>query len=261
MDDSEPGPRIRIDLHLHTLASRDCLSDPEEVLERALARGLDRIAITDHDRIGAALEMARRHPDRIIPGEEVKTAEGVDVIGLYLQEEIPGGTPARETCSRIREQGGIVYLPHPFAPGKGGSGELAEALAIRLDVVEVFNSRLHRAILNRRADEFADRHGLPGGAGSDAHSPGEVGRAWVDVPDHPNRPDALLDALASARVHGRESPRRVHLISTWAKVRKRLPGARTLESWKESSSGARRSGSPGGAAAASVESRKEGNRS
>lgn len=243
-DDSETGPRIRIDLHLHTLASRDCLSDPEEVLERALERGLDRIAVTDHDRIGAALEMARRYPDRVIPGEEVKTAEGVDVIGLYLQEEIPGGTPARETCSRIREQGGLVYLPHPFAPGKGGDGELAEELASQLDVVEVFNSRLHRAILNRRAEAFARRHGLPGGAGSDAHSIGEVGRAWIEVPDHPNRPDALLEALTSARVQGRESPRRVHLISTWAKIRKHLPGARSVESWKESSSVPRSPGSP-----------------
>ncbi|MFW6199014.1 MAG: PHP-associated domain-containing protein [Gemmatimonadota bacterium] len=234
-DPASPG-RIRIDLHLHTLASRDCLSDPEEVLGRALARGLDRIAITDHDRIGAALEMARRYPDRIIPGEEVKTAEGVDVIGLYLEEEIPKGTPAREACRRIREQGGIVYLPHPFAPGKGGSGELAESLVGLLDVVEVFNSRLHRATLNQRAGEFARRHGLPGGGGSDAHSPGEVGRAFVDVPDHPNEPQALLEALGSARIHGRESPRWVHLHSTWAKARKRLPGAASLESWKEESS-------------------------
>lgn len=225
--------RLRIDLHLHTLASRDCLTDPEEVLERALAAGLDRIAITDHDEIEAALEMAVRHPDRVIPGEEVKTAEGVDVIGLYLQERIPGGTPARETCHRIREQGGLVYLPHPFAPGKGGSGELAEELAPELDVVEVFNSRLHRAMLNHRARELADRHGLPGGAGSDAHSLGEVGRGFVEVPRHANRPEALLEALGSARIHGRESPRWVHLHSTWAKVRKRLPGSVSVDAWKE----------------------------
>jgi len=120
---------LRIDMHLHTHASWDCLSDPEKVLEKALARGLDRIAITDHDRIWAAREMARRYPDRIIAGEEVKTAEGIDVIGLYLKEEIPGGTPAREVCARVREQGGLVYLPHPYARGKGGSGRYAEELA------------------------------------------------------------------------------------------------------------------------------------
>lgn len=223
---------LRLDLHLHTLASRDCLSDPEAVLDRARAAGLDRIAVTDHDRMGAALEMFRRYPELIIPGEEVKTAEGVDVIGLYLQEEIPGGTPARETCRRIREQGGLVYLPHPYAPGKGGSGELAEELAPMLDVVEVFNARLHDPALNGKARELARRHRLPGGAGSDAHSLGEVGRASVTVPEHPSEPGALLEALSSARVDGTESPRRVHLYSTWAKIRKRLPGAPTLDTWK-----------------------------
>lgn len=223
---------FRVDLHVHTLASMDCVSDPEAVLERALAAGLDRIAITDHDRLGAALEMARRHPDRIIPGEEVKTAEGVDVIGLYLQREIPGGTPAADTCRMIRDQGGLVYLPHPFAPGKGGSGALAETLVSQLDVVEVFNARLHDPALNRRAADFSRRHDLPGGAGSDAHSPGEVGRAFVELPPHPNRPAALLDALRSARVHGVASPRWVHLLSAWARIRKRLPGVVSLEDWR-----------------------------
>lgn len=228
------SPRtLRIDLHLHTLASHDCVSDPERVLERARSVGLDRIAITDHDRLGAALEMARRHPDRIIPGEEVKTAEGVDVIGLYLHEEIPKGTPARDTCRMIRDQGGLVYLPHPYAPGKGGSGRLARALIPHLDVVEVFNARLHDPALNRRAAGLARRHGLPGGAGSDAHTVGEVGRASVTVPYHPNEPGALRDALESAAVHGDESPRHVHLWSVWARIRKRLPGTVTLEAWRD----------------------------
>lgn len=223
---------LRIDLHLHTLASRDCLTDPEEVLERAREAGLDRIAVTDHDRLGAALEMADRHPDRIIPGEEVKTAEGVDVIGLYLREEIPKGTPARETCRRIRDQGGLVYLPHPFAPGKGGSGALAEELAPHLHVVEVFNARLHDPELNRRARAFAERHDFPGGAGSDAHSLGEVGRAFVTLPPHPNEPDALLRALADAEVRGTASSRWVHVHSVWARIRKRFPGAPALDTWK-----------------------------
>lgn len=214
---------IRIDLHLHTRGSRDCLSDPERVLERALEEGLRRIAITDHDEIEVALRMAEAHPDRIIPGEEVKTAEGVDVIGLYLSERIPRGTPAREVCERARDQGGLVYLPHPYARGKGGSGRLAEELAPHLDVIEVFNARLHPAALNDRAADLAARWELPGGAGSDAHTVAEVGRAFVTVPDHANRPEALLSALAEARIHGRTSSHLVHLASTWAKIRKRLP--------------------------------------
>ena len=213
---------LRIDMHLHTHASWDCLSDPEKVLARAVARGVDRIAITDHDRIWAAREMARRYPERIIPGEEVKTAEGIDVIGLYLKEEIPGGTPAREMCARVREQGGLVYLPHPYARGKGGSGRYAEDLAEHSDIIEVFNARLHDRRLNQAAADLADRWSLPGGAGSDAHTLWEVGRACVELPVHPNRPDAFLEALRSARVSGVVSPHAVHLASTFAKVARRV---------------------------------------
>jgi len=217
---------LRLDLHLHTFGSWDCLSDPERVLERARERGLDRIAITDHDRLHVALEMADRHPERIIPGEEVRTAEGIDVIGLYLSEEIPRGTSARDVCRRVREQGGILYLPHPYAPGKGGSGRLAEELAPLVDVVEVFNGRLHPRGRNEPARDLADRHGRLPGVGSDAHTIGEVGRAWIEVPAHENDPQALRAALAEhRRVEGREASRMVHVASTWAKVRKKLPGA------------------------------------
>ncbi len=211
---------LRLDLHLHTKASYDCLSDPQAILHRARELGIDRIGVTDHDRLDLALELHDRYPERVIPGEEVRTAEGVDVIGLYLREEIPRGTSAEETCRRIREQGGIVYLPHAYAPGKGGSGRLAEQLAPLVDVVEVMNSRLRPMARNRQGADLARRHGRLRGAGSDAHTVGEVGRSYVELPEHPNEPEALLEALREGRVEGRISPRWVHLASTWAKIRK-----------------------------------------
>jgi predicted metal-dependent phosphoesterase TrpH len=221
---SSPPEIIRMDLHLHTRGSWDSLSDPEAVLARARAQGLHRIAITDHNRLEVALEMAERHPEAVIPGEEVKTAEGIDVIGLYLQSEIPKGTPAQETCRRIRAQGGIVYLPHPYAAGKGGSGRFAEELAPQVDVVEVFNARLRSRAANRKGGELARRHGKRVGAGSDAHTVGEVGNGQVIVPWHPNEPAALLKALEDAQVEGRRAPLHVFLASNWAKLRKGLPG-------------------------------------
>lgn len=217
-------PTLRLDLHLHTWGSWDCLSDPEAVLERARARGVGRIAITDHDRIEVALGMAERYPDRVIAGEEVRTAEGIDVIGLYLTELIPRGTPALEVCERVRDQGGVAYLPHPYARGKGGEGRYADELAAAVDVVEVFNARLHPGRLNDPAADLAGRHGRLRAAGSDAHTVREVAGAWVEVPWHENRPDALLAALADGRVEGRTSSNLVHLASTWAKVRRRLFG-------------------------------------
>ncbi|TVP74449.1 MAG: dephospho-CoA kinase [Gemmatimonadales bacterium] len=222
-DEAElPSVRIRLDLHLHTRGSWDCLSDPEEVLDRARARGIHRIAVTDHDRLSVALELAERFPEHVIAGEEVKTAEGVDVIGWYLSREIPGRTPAREVCTQIREQGGLVYLPHPFARGKGGSGRLAEALAPHLDAVEVFNARLQSAHRNRRAAAFSVQHDLPGGAGSDAHTVGEVGYTFVEVPHHASTPEHLLEALRHGRVHGRRAPLAVFAASNWAKLARRV---------------------------------------
>jgi len=222
---AEAGPgagKMYLDLHLHTRGSWDSLSDPEAVLQRARERGIERVAITDHNRLDVALEMAERYPDEVIPGEEVRTAEGVDVIGLYLSREIPEGTPALETCRRIREQGGIAYLPHPFARGKGGNGKLAETLAPVLDAVEVFNARVLSAERNRLGAEFARRHDLPGGAGSDAHTIGEVGNVRLEVAVHRNEPDALVQALRRSEVHGVPASPLAFVRSNAAKLLKRV---------------------------------------
>ncbi len=218
MADAEGETTVRIDMHLHTALSFDCRSAPEAVLERALARGMDRICVTDHDEIQAALELKERHPDRIIVGEEVKTREKVDVIGLYLSEWIPGGTPARRACEEIREQGGLVYVPHPFAGGKGGGGALLSEIEDLVDVVEGWNARLHTPDLNQQAQAWARARDLPMGAGSDAHSLGEVGRAWVEVPAFDDEPAAFLAALRTGSIHGGTSSRFVHIASTLAKL-------------------------------------------
>ena len=223
------GETMVLDLHLHTVGSWDCLSDPDAILARAAAVGIDRLAITDHNELHVARAMAERHPERVIAGEEVKTAEGIDVIGLYLDETIPKGTPALETIDRIRAQGGIPYLPHPFARGKGGGGTYVEELAPLVDVVEVFNARLHPEVLNAPTLPVVARYGRLPSVGSDAHTVGEIGNARLRVPRHENTPAALRRALARATWEGREASRLVHLASTWAKLRKRLPGAPRFE--------------------------------
>lgn len=213
---------MRIDMHVHTSRSFDCQSDPIAVLEAAIDRAVDRICITDHNEIETALWMKERYPDRIIVGEEVKTAEGVDVIGLYLKERIPEGTPAIATCEQIHEQGGIVYVPHPFARGKGGGGKILPIIEKHIDALEGFNARLHDPVLNERAVVWAKNSGIPLGAGSDAHTLREVGRAWVTVPPCDDEPRALVEALRRGTIHGNTSPWTVHIASTFAKLRKRV---------------------------------------
>lgn len=218
MGDAGSETAIRIDMHLHTALSFDCRSAPEAVLEAALARGIDRICVTDHDEIQGALELKEQHPDRVIVGEEVKTREKVDIIGLYLSEWIPGGTPARRVCEEIHEQGGLVYVPHPFAGGKGGGGKLLPQIEDLVDVVEGWNARLHATDLNRQAQAWARARDLPMGAGSDAHTLREVGRGWVEVSPFDDEPAAFLAALSTGSIHGGTSSRFVHLSSTLAKL-------------------------------------------
>jgi predicted metal-dependent phosphoesterase TrpH len=214
-----------MDMHLHTCGSFDCLSDPHALVRRALERGLDRICVTDHNEIAIARELHQAHPDHVIVGEEVRTAEGVDIIGLFLSELIPKGTPARETCEWIRAQGGFVYVPHPFAGGKGGGGRILADVEDLVDAIEGFNARLHDDALNERAVTWARERDLPTGAGSDAHTLGEVGRAWVELPPFEGAPD-LGRALRAGTIHGTSSSRLVHLASTWAKAHKWIAGER-----------------------------------
>jgi predicted metal-dependent phosphoesterase TrpH len=216
---------MRIDMHVHTRGSFDCLSDPDAVIRRARDSGLDRICITDHDEIDVALGLRSAYPDFVIAGEEVKTAERVDIIGLFLHERIPGGTPARRTCEMIREQRGIVYVPHPFAGGKGGGGRILAEIADLVDAVEGFNARIHSPALNERAVEWARARDLPVGAGSDAHTLQEIGRGWAEFSGTADTPVELLAGLRGGRIGGTPSSRLVHAASTWAKVRKGMGNA------------------------------------
>lgn len=219
------GGLLRLDMHIHSNVSFDCLSRPEGILRAARERGMDRLVITDHNQIAGALRLREMDPERILVGEEVKTRERVDIIGIFLEEVIPKGTPARETCERILAQGGVVYLPHPFDTRRAGGGRLVEELEELIDVVEVHNAR-SSARLNRRAEVWAGEHAKLMGAGSDAHTPREIGRGFVELPPFEPDREALLAALRKARVTGRTlSSRACHLFSTYANLRKRLPYA------------------------------------
>jgi predicted metal-dependent phosphoesterase TrpH len=213
---------MRVDMHLHTRRSFDCLNDPIELMDVARERGIDIVCVTDHNEIANALALKEKFPERVIVGEEVKTGEGVDIIGLFLNKHIAKGTPARRTCELIREQGGVVYIPHPFAGGKGGGGRLLEHIADLAEVVEGFNGRLHHQELNQRAVEWAQAHGLPVGAGSDAHTLAEIGRAYAEMPAFEDNADAFRSAIRSATIHGRASSRLVHAASTYAKLHKKF---------------------------------------
>lgn len=212
-----------VDLHMHTSASKDSLSDPADVIAQARRVGLDRIAITDHDQIRGAFEARDLDPERVIVGEEVRTEEGLDLIGLFLTDHIPPGSDFRRTAEAIRHQGGLVYLPHPFDSRRGTDEVFLATVEDCVDAVEGINARIHDPARNERAARWASDRGLPLGAGSDAHLLREIGRARSIIRPF-GGPGELLAALAEGRVEGRPSSHLVHVGSTWAKLWKRAGG-------------------------------------
>lgn len=194
-----PAGRVRVDLHSHTMWSGDSTTTPDELEEGIAAAGLDVLCITDHNATKGAVELAGVLPCRVIVGEELRTHTG-EIIGLFLTERVPFGTPARQACDLIHAQGGIVYVPHPFDPMRRN---LAETTLVELtragvvDAVEVVNAKTSLAHLNQRAADFAREHGLLAGAGSDAHVPDALGAAYVEMPDF-DGPREFLAALEQA---------------------------------------------------------------
>ncbi len=190
------------DFHIHTHHSKDCVMPVADILERAREVGLDVVAVTDHDSAAGGLEareLADRYGVRVIVGEEVKTSEG-EVIGLFLERTIPGGMSFAETIAAIKEQGGVVYVPHPFdrlhtIP----SPSVLRANVADIDVVEVFNSRLAFPGFNELAERFAQRYRLPAAAGSDAHVLPGIGTTLCGIDDFTG-PKDFVAALAESRI-------------------------------------------------------------
>jgi predicted metal-dependent phosphoesterase TrpH len=215
------GAPLRVDMHVHTRVSSDCLTRFEALLAAMDAAGIDRVVVSDHNAIEGALAFHELAPGRVLVGEEVKTREGPDLIGIFLTEMIPKDTPIRETAERIRAQGGVVYVPHPFDTRRRGGGPILETIADLVDVVEAHNARTWKAGVNEAGEAWARGRGLLLGAGSDAHTPGEVGSAYVEVPPfEPNR-ESFLEALRAGRVAARGvSSRAVSVYSSYARVHK-----------------------------------------
>jgi predicted metal-dependent phosphoesterase TrpH len=215
---------MRIDLHCHSSVSPDGWLSPLELVETAVAAGLDKVAITDHREIDGALEAFERYPDRVIVGEEIHCEKGTHIIGLCIAELIPSGKSVSETARIIREQGGLVYAPHPFAY-PWNAGWHAQAALAEAEVVEVFNSRAFLPGWNRRAVEAARERGLPCAASSDSHFPWEFGRAYTELPAFSDS-DGFRSALQNARpVGNRKGSPWLHVASKLiAETRRVVPG-------------------------------------
>lgn len=185
----------------------------DQVIERCLARAINCIAVADHGTIEGALKMQSRAPFKVIVAEEILTHHG-EIMGMFLKKTIPSGQSVEKTIAEIKAQGGLVCIPHPFDNLRPSafSGKILAEIREEVDVIEVFNSRAVLLRHSTRAKNFALKHGIPGGAGSDAHTLYEIGNAYVEMPEF-NGKEEFLKSLTRGKVVGRRSNPLVHFNS------------------------------------------------
>jgi predicted metal-dependent phosphoesterase TrpH len=186
---------LRVEFHCHTIASKDSLVRPANLVAAARRKGIDRLIITDHNTIAGARAAQTLDPERVIVGEEIMTTCG-EILAAFVQDEIPAGLTPRETICRLREQDAFISVSHPFDRMRSGGWREPDLLEILplVDAIEVFNSRCTFQSYNREAQEFAEQHSLPGTVGSDAHAAFEVGRSLLKLEPF-DGPDGLREVI------------------------------------------------------------------
>lgn len=211
---------LKYDLHTHTIYSRDGAIKPADAIRIAKKRGLDGIAITDHDTIRGGLEAKKLKPGDldIIVGTEIKTDRG-DIIGLFLNEEIR----AREhmdVIDAIHRQGGVAIVPHPFDSMRGSAFWLTDRDSKKMDAVEVLNARCVFKRSNRMANHYADDYRVCKVGGSDAHFGAEIANAGTQVPEGEDVAHAILNSHTAA--FGRCSMPLFHVLTTALLMERRV---------------------------------------
>jgi len=219
---------MKIDFHVHTHFSKDCLSDVRKVLQCAIEKGMGGIAITDHETVEGALlakEIVEEEklPLLVIVGEEIITPHG-EIMGLFLKKTINRCSISRALLE-IKRQDGIASIPHPFDSVRGSALHpkwLSKEEIKGLEAVEVFNARVTLPSVNESALEFAQGQGLAQLGGSDAHTLGEIGAACTKV--NAKNGKEVRDAILKrkTRVEGKLSSPLVHLHSRYASLRKKI---------------------------------------
>jgi len=223
--------RVKLDMHTHSEFSPDSRTPLKAQAAALKAAGIDVVCATDHNTIEGALRL-RELADgvRVIVGEEISSRDG-EIIGLFLEQPVPRDRSAEETIALIKEQGGIVSIPHPFSRNRLYHIKRAalERVYSQIDCIEIFNAREAFAADNRRAEAFAKEHDLPGAVGSDAHRVSEIGRAWIEVDEFAGRDD-FVAALRGGSVHGRLTGSAIHLATRYDVFRKWLGRRRKTKS-------------------------------
>lgn len=206
-----------VELHSHSYASYDSRLRPADIVGICRERGIDMLAVTDHHSIRGAVELRALAPEVVIVGEEIMTTQG-ELLAYFVEEEVPRGLTPEDAIARLKAQGAVISVPHPFDRWRSGAWREADLMAILpwIDAVEVFNSRCVFKTDNARALAFARRHNKLCTVGSDAHYRLELGHAVLKMPHRPNTAADLLAELAQAEAICQASSPLVHTFNMLA---------------------------------------------
>jgi predicted metal-dependent phosphoesterase TrpH len=210
-------------MHSHTYVSKDSLTDPRDLIEQARAIGLAKLAITDHNTTEGAREAFALAPDLIIIGQEIDTAAGGELIAYFVEEQVPRGLPIEEAIARLRAQGAVISVSHPFDRFRHSAMGQEKTVAIieKIDALEVFNARCLLNTDNKRAAALAAQYRKLGTAGSDGHTLPEIGAGYVELPPFKMKPEEFMASLAKGKAGGRLTGMVPHWRSTLAKRAKK----------------------------------------
>ncbi len=213
---------IKADLHLHTAYSMDCATSLEQIINRCLETGINCLAVADHGTIAGALKLQRIAPFRVIVAEEILSSGG-EIIGMFLNEEIPTKLSIEETIAQIKAQEGLVCIPHPCDRLRSSmfKNHVVEQIMPQIDIIEVFNARSLSQSSSLRARRLAEKYNKLASAGSDAHTPAEIGNAYIEMPEFKDK-NEFLASLAQGKISGNNSNPIAHFSGTLARLKKRL---------------------------------------
>lgn len=213
----------KIELHCHTAASPDSLVKVKDLIKVARKRGLDRLAITDHNTIRGALYAKTLDPELIIIGEEILTSRG-ELLAFFVKEEVPRGLEPLEAIKRLRDQNAFISVSHPFDRLRHG-WELEDLIEITplVDAIEIFNARSFISNVNEEAKEYARVNHLRGTIGSDAHTLVEVGRATQLIPPFTDS-ESMKQSFLEPEYLTKSSSPMIRFSSTSAKIAKKIFG-------------------------------------
>ncbi|MBR5336775.1 MAG: PHP domain-containing protein [Lachnospiraceae bacterium] len=193
----------KTEFHVHTRYSKDSLQLFILMLLMCKLRGIDTLVVTDHDEVAGALRYKkgfRKHGVEIIVGEEIFSADG-EIIGINLKSRIEPGLSGAETIRRIREQEGVVYVPHPYDEMRKRTvldEKIIEDFSHDIDLIEVHNGRNREKAYDVKQNELAEKYGIKKIIGGDSHTFFELGRNVV-LTERPIRSRLKVADLHDAR--------------------------------------------------------------